>query len=60
MSRENVEIAHRAVRAFNSEDACDLAQMSHEDLEFVFALNPIDVTTYRGPAAADADLRSLS
>jgi ketosteroid isomerase-like protein len=50
MSQENVEIVRRAREAFNCRDLRALAEMSHEDLEFVSVLAAVDAESiYRGP-----------
>jgi len=36
MSQENVDLVWRLVEAFNGRDMGGLAELSHEDLEFVF------------------------
>ena len=51
MSQENVEFVHEVREAFNREDVRKLAEMSHDDLEFVSVFTAIDSggATYRGP-----------
>jgi ketosteroid isomerase-like protein len=53
VSQENVEVVHRAVEAFNRHDHRALANLSHEDLEFLSVLTAVDAgaATYRGPEA---------
>ena|SRR5215208_1009922 len=50
MSQENVEIVLPIVDAFNRRDMTGLAELSHEDLEFVSVLTAVDAggATYRG------------
>ena len=50
MSQENVEIVLWAIVAFNRRDMRGLAELSHEDLEFVSVLTAVDAggATYRG------------
>ena len=50
MSRENVEIVRAAYDAFNRRDLIALADLSHEDLEFVTVLTAVEAggATYRG------------
>jgi len=42
MSQENVEIVLRGIDAFNRRDMRGLAELSHEDLEFVSVLTAVD------------------
>ena len=42
MSQENLEIVQRAADAFNRRDMSSLAELSHEDLEFVSVLTAVD------------------
>jgi ketosteroid isomerase-like protein len=51
MSQENVDLVWRLVEAFNGRDMGGLAELSHEDLEFVSVLTAVDAggATYRGP-----------
>ena len=53
MSRENVEIVQRAIDAFNRRDIRALAELSHEDLEFVSVLTAVDAggASYHGSGA---------
>jgi ketosteroid isomerase-like protein len=53
MSQENVEIFHRAIDAFNRRDMRALAELSHEDLEFVSVLTAVDAggASYHGSEA---------
>jgi ketosteroid isomerase-like protein len=53
MSQENVELVHRAREAFNRRDFRALAELTHDDLEFVSVLTAVDAGggTYRGPQA---------
>ena len=53
MSRENVEIVHRAGEAFNRHDVEALAAISDDDLEFVSALAAVETggVAYQGPRA---------
>ena len=53
MSQENVEIVHRAIDAFNRRDIRALAELSHEDLEFVSVLTAVDAggASYHGSGA---------
>ena len=53
MSQENVELVHRAREAFNRRDFRALAELTHDDLEFVSVLTAVDARggTYRGPQA---------
>jgi ketosteroid isomerase-like protein len=50
MSRENVELVHSGLDAFNHRDLRALAELSHEDLEFVTVLTAVEAggATYRG------------
>jgi ketosteroid isomerase-like protein len=50
MSQENVKIVLRGIDAFNRRDMRGLAELSHEDLEFVSVLTAVDAggATYRG------------
>ena len=51
MTRKNVEFVDKVREAFNREDLRQLAEMSHDDLEFVSVFTAIDSggATYRGP-----------
>ena len=51
MSRENVEVVHKAREAFNREDLRALADMADDDLEFISVFSALDsgAATYRGP-----------
>jgi ketosteroid isomerase-like protein len=53
MSQENVELVHRAREAFNRRDLRALAELVHEDFEFISVLTAVDARggTYRGPQA---------
>ena len=53
MSQGNVEIVQRAIDAFNRRDFGVLAELSHEELEFVSVLTAVDAagSTYRGTNA---------
>jgi ketosteroid isomerase-like protein len=53
MSQENVELVHTAREAFNRRDFRMLAELTHDDLEFVSVLTAVDAGggTYRGPEA---------
>ncbi len=53
MSQENVEIVRRGIEAFDREDFDLLAQLCHEDFEFVSVLAGVDAAgaTYRGSEA---------
>ena len=50
MSQENVDLVRRLVEAFNRRDMRGLAELSHDDLEFVSVLTAVDAggATYRG------------
>jgi ketosteroid isomerase-like protein len=53
MSQENVELVLRAREAFNRRDLRALAELTHDDFEFVSVLTAVDAGggTYRGPDA---------
>jgi len=53
MSQENVEVIKRAIDAFNRRDLSALAELAHEDFEFVSVLTAVDTggATYRGRQA---------
>src|SRR6476619_6774384 len=53
MSDENVELVRRAIEAFNRRDLKALAELTHDDFEFVSVLTAVDAegATYRGSAA---------
>jgi ketosteroid isomerase-like protein len=53
MSHENVELVRRAIEAFNRRDLTALAEVAHDDFEFVSVLTAVDAEggTYRGSAA---------
>ena len=50
MSQENVEIVRALIEAFNRHDLKALAELSHEDLEFVSVVTvEAEEATFRGP-----------
>ena len=50
MSRENVEIVRQTIEPFNRHDLKALAELSHEDLEFVSVVTvEAEEATFRGP-----------
>lgn len=53
MPRENVELVHKAIDAFNREDLAALADFCADDFEFVSILSAVDAggSTYRGQQA---------
>jgi ketosteroid isomerase-like protein len=53
VSQENVEMAWRHYEAFNRRDLRALAELSHEDMEFVSVLSAVEAggATYRGSEA---------
>jgi ketosteroid isomerase-like protein len=53
MSHENVELVRRAIEAFNRRDLAALAEVAHDDFEFVSVLTAVDAEggTYRGSVA---------
>ena len=53
MSHENVELVRSAIEAFNRRDLKALAELAHEDFEFVSVLTAVDAAgaTYQGSAA---------
>lgn len=50
MSQENVELVRRGYEAFNRRDLKELAELSHEDLEFTSVIAAVDAggASYRG------------
>jgi ketosteroid isomerase-like protein len=52
-SKESVALVWRAREAFNRRDLRELAELSHDDLEFVSVLTAVDAAggTYHGPGA---------
>ena len=53
MPETNVELARRAIEAFNRRDFDAMAEVSHEDVEFTSVLTAVDAgaATYRGTDA---------
>jgi ketosteroid isomerase-like protein len=51
MPPENVEVVRRSIDAFNRRDLRELAELCHEDLEFVSVLTAVEETSYRGKDA---------
>jgi ketosteroid isomerase-like protein len=51
VSRENVELVHRAAGAFNRHDVAALEELSHHDLEFVSVVAAVDAggAAFHGP-----------